>query len=157
MEIGKFRCPVCGGNVYAVDDDDENNKITNTDRLEPPLFAPSWDEEEMWHQDPYYRLTCDKGHQITFFENSQEVMDTDTFRHAIEKKMEEFLYNVILKYPRYTYKGIFAVVDSSDKVLSVSTSEAKAADESKYLNMWLKDENKGRFRVSPATLTIPTQ
>ncbi len=149
MNVSKLLCPRCGKKVFGLDEEEE--KVSDTDEMDIPLFAPSWDEEDLWQQDPYYELKCSSGHISVVFEKSGEIADLKAFHKIMDKKEEEYLYKTILKSGRYSIKSVFIVAPVNGKAICIATDKSTAFGEAKKLNEWVKRDPK-RFTVSEISI-----
>ncbi len=157
MDISKFSCPSCGGKVFRdeEDADGEEIRIFNTDDMDIPLFAPTWDEEDLWQKHPYYNVECDKGHDSVIFEDTKRIVDLDTFNKIMDKVEEEYLYNTKLKQAKYGLRDVFVVAPSpsAKEVVYTSLVKIEAIGEAATLNEFLKNDPK-RFKVWNTEITI---
>lgn len=152
MDISKLSCPLCGGGIFS---DEEGVRLFDTDNMDIPLLAPSWDEEDLWQKHPYYNVECDKGHDSIIFKATKSVVDLDTFHKIMDKAEEEYLYNTKLKQAKYGLHDIFVVAAGPDvkDVVYTSTDKKDAISVASKLNRWLKKDPK-RFKVWSTEITI---
>ena len=143
MKLDKFYCPRCGKKVFGLEDE---KRVFDTDDMGIPLFAPTWDEEELWQQDPYYEVECDNRHKSMVFEESEIIVNLKIFNKIIDEKGERFLYDVILKRKKYQIRNLFNIISPEGKVIFMTTDRGEAVEEARDLNIWLKKGSK-KFTV----------
>lgn len=151
MKLNKFKCPECGKKVFIIDDGEH---VSDTDMVECPLLAPSWEEAALWEKHPYYNVVCESGHESIVFTKPAKIVDIDTFHKIRDDQEEIYLEKNLLKKLPGSHGEVYLLVDyKTSKMVGMFLYKGKAEEEAEKLNDWSK-KFPSRFKVIDYTISF---